>query len=428
MSEMKPSRKPWTIAVLVIAAVLVVIALRIPDPDISPAVAQRKPDVAHGQYVAVLGDCQACHTRPGGPSLAGGVAFSTPIGTIYSTNITPDRASGIGAYSFTDFVRVMRLGVRPDGTRLYPAMPYTAYTKMSDEDLQDLFAYLQQGPAPVTASNRQNPIAWPWNMRWPLAFWNLAFLDNRRFTPDPSKDARWNRGAYLVEGPAHCGECHTPREATQNLDNSKKFAGTLVQGWRAYNITSSATSGIGGWSDEALASYLATGHADGHSSAAGPMAEEIGNSLHLFTQDDILAVVAYLRSIAPIENAPAIAANPPAATTETPPSGLGAQVFAGNCANCHDWDGKGVQSPYAALLGSRSVNDPNATNMLQILLAGSNAQLPLQHAFMPPFAHGHTDDEIAAVVNFVNAYFGNGTAHITAADVQAARKATTPTQ
>jgi mono/diheme cytochrome c family protein len=418
-------RKLWAVIVVVAAALAaaLVIAIHVPDPGIPPALAQRQPDVTHGQYIFALGDCAACHTKPGGAPLAGGLPLKTPLGTIYTTNITPDHDTGIGAYSFTDFARAVRLGARPDGTRLYPAMPYTAYAKMSDEDVQDLFAYLQKDVAAVKETPPANTLRWPFNQRWSMAFWNVVFLDSSHFTPDPAKDAQWNRGAYVVEALEHCGECHTPRGIAQNLDNGQKFAGAALQGWQAYNITASKQSGLGGWSDAALASYLSTGHADGHSSASGPMAEAVDNSLRYATPDDIHAIVAYLRSIAPIDNAPAIAESPPAANDISPPQNLGVQVFAGNCANCHDWDGRGVQSPYANLLGSRTVNDPDATNLMAILLAGSNAPLPVEHAFMPPFAHGHTDDELAAVANFVNGFFGNGTAKVTTADIDKARKA-----
>jgi mono/diheme cytochrome c family protein len=416
-------RKPWTIIVVVFAAAAVAgvaIAVHFPDPGISATVAQRQPNVAHGQYVFELADCAACHTKAGGKTLAGGLPLVTPLGTIYTTNITPDRDTGIGGYTLTDFARAVRLGVRPDGMRLYPAMPYTSYAKMSDEDLQDLFAYLQKDVAPVNQAAPATALRWPYNMRWTLAFWNVVFLDSSHFAADPSKDPKWNRGAYVVEALEHCGECHTPRRLTQNLDDSQKFAGAALQGWKAYNITASKQSGIGAWSDAELASYLSTGHADGRSSASGPMAEAVDNSLRYASADDIKAIVAYLRSIPAIENAAAIAQNPPAATETAPASDLGEQVFAGNCANCHDWDGKGVQSPYASLLGSRTVNDPDATNLMAILLAGSSAPLPIERAFMPPFARGHTDDELAAVANFVNSYFGNGTAHVTAADIDKA--------
>ena len=316
-------RKLWAIVIVIAAAVAaaVVIAVHVPDPGLSPALAQRQPDVTHGQYIAALGDCAACHTKPGGKALAGGLPLKTPLGTIYTTNITPDRDTGIGNYSFADFARAMRLGVRPDGARLYPAMPYTAYAKMFDEDLQDLFAYLQKNIAPVSQTPPANTVAWPLDTRWPVAFWNVAFLDSSHFTPDPAKDASWNRGAYIVEALEHCGECHTPRRVTQNLDNAQKFSGAVLQGWKAYNVTSSKQSGVGGWSDEALASYLSTGHADGHSSASGPMAEAVDNSLRYATPDDIHAIVAYLRSTAPIDNAPAIAQNPPAANEASPPAG-----------------------------------------------------------------------------------------------------------
>src|SRR5580704_10636143 len=213
-------RKPWAITLLVIAAAVaaaVVIAVHVPDPGIAPALAQRQPDATHGQYIATLGDCAACHTKPGGKTLAGGLPLTTPLGTIYTTNITPDRDTGIGSYTFTDFARAMRLGVRPDGARLYPAMPYTAYAKLSDEDLQDLFAHLQKDIAAVSQTPPANTVGWPLNMRWPMAFWNVAFLDSAHFTPDPSKDAQWNRGAYVVEALEHCGECHTPRQFTEIL-------------------------------------------------------------------------------------------------------------------------------------------------------------------------------------------------------------------
>jgi mono/diheme cytochrome c family protein len=177
-------RRPWAITLLVIAAAVaaaVVIAVRVPDPGISPALAKRQPDATHGRYIATLGDCAACHTKPGGKPLAGGLALPTPLGTIYTANITPDRDTGIGTYSFTDFARAVRLGVRPDGSRIYPAMPYTAYAKVSDGDLQDLFAYLQKDIAPVSQTSPANTVGWPLNMRWPVAFWNVAFLDTSRF-------------------------------------------------------------------------------------------------------------------------------------------------------------------------------------------------------------------------------------------------------
>jgi len=393
----------------------------------APAVTQLSPPsavdpaVAGGEYLVRAGDCIACHTAPGGTPYAGGLAFKLPFGTLYSRNITPDVDTGIGSWSDDDFIRAMQQGIAKDGEHLYPAFPYTAYTKLSRDDILAIKAYLFSLP-PAHSVLPENTLSFPYNQRWALTFWNFFFNPDQRLAPDPAQSVEWNRGQYLVEGLEHCGECHTPRRFTQSLDNSRKFAGTVAQGWMAYNITSDAQSGIGAWSDADLTSFLTTAHADGHSSASGPMAEAIVDSLSYLTPDDIRAIVVYLRSIAPIQTVPAIAQNPPAASGATPAAGLGEQVFAGNCANCHNWDGNGAQSPYAALLGSRTVNDAAATNMLAILLSGSHVSLPAEHIYMPPFGKGHSDDELAAVANFVNGYFGDGTATVTPADVDKARK------
>lgn len=396
-------------------------ALLVAAPSVAQTPGAADP-VARGEYLARAGDCVACHTAPGGKPYAGGVAFKLPFGTLYSRNITPDPETGIGSWSDDDFVRAMQQGIAKSGEHLYPAFPYTAYTKLSRDDILAIKAYIFS-LTPVRSVPPENHLAFPFNQRWGLAVWNLFFNPDKRLEPDPAQSPAWNRGAYLVEALEHCGECHTPRHVTQSLDNSQKFAGAIAQGWMAYNITAHPQSGLGGWTDDALTAYLTTGHAEGHSSASGPMAEAIVDSLRYLTADDIQAIVVYLRAIPAIETVPAIAQNPPAATADGPPGGLGAQVFAGNCANCHDWDGKGAQSPYANLLGSRTVNDPAATNVMAILLQGSNTPLPAQHVFMPPFVRGHSDDELAAATNFVNHYFGNGTANVTAADVGKARAA-----
>jgi mono/diheme cytochrome c family protein len=379
------------------------------------------PAVARGEYLARAGDCIACHTAPGSTPYGGGLAFKLPFGTLYSRNITPDVDTGIGSWSDDDFVRAMQQGIAKNGEYLYPVFPYTAYTKLSRDDILAIKAYLFSLP-PAHSVPPENTLSFPYNQRWALAFWNFFFNPDQRLASDLAQSAEWNRGQYLVEGLEHCGECHTPRRVTQSLDNSRKFAGAVAQGWMAYNITSDAQSGIGGWSDDSLTSFLTTAHAPGHSSASGPMAEVVVDSLQYLFPDDIHAIVVYLHSIAPIQTVPAIAENPPAASGAVPPAGLGQQVFAGNCANCHNWDGNGVQSPYAALIGSRTVNDASATNLLAILLSGSKLPLPAQHIYMPPFSRGHSDDELAAVANFVNGYFGDGSATVTAADVDKTRK------
>ena len=331
---------------------------------LSPASAQAPNAdlIAKGQYLATAGDCVACHTTPGGTPFVGGRAFKLPFGTIYSRNITPDKETGIGSWSDDEFITAMQKGVAKGGEHLYPAFPYTAYTKLSRDDVLAIKAYLFS-LTPVKNATPEDALSFPFNQRWALAFWNILFNPDKRFEADPKQSADWNRGAYLVEGLEHCGECHTPRRFTQSLNNSQKFAGAVTQGWMAYNITADSDSGVGGWSDDALASYLSTGHADGHSSAAGPMLEAVNDSLSHLTAQDIHAIVVYLRSAAPIKTVTAVAQNPPARSAATPPTAdLGAQIFAGECANCHGWDGIGVQSPYASMVGSRTLKQITRTS------------------------------------------------------------------
>ncbi|MDF2116578.1 cytochrome c [Roseiarcaceae bacterium H3SJ34-1] len=390
-------------------------------PWLSSALAQSPAPgdiVKRGEYLARAADCLPCHTQGKATPYSGGRPFELPFGTIYSANITPDRDTGIGSYSDDEFVSALQSGVGRGGKHLYPAMPYTSYTLLSRDDILAIKAYLFS-LTPARAQAPENTLMFPFNQRWGMIAWNLAFHRDARWAPDASKSAEWNRGGYLVEGLGHCGECHTPRTLAQNVDKSQALAGTLTQGWKAYNITSDGQSGIGGWSDDAIAAYLASGHAPGHSSASGPMGEVIENSLRYLTPEDIKSMVVYLRTVAPIRNAPPITT-----TVSTAPTGaasLGQRLFASECANCHSWDGTGSQSPYADLVGSRTVNDPGGTNLLAVLIEGAQYHFPRETTFMPPFARGHSNDEIAAVANFVSATFGNNTARVSAADVMKAR-------
>jgi mono/diheme cytochrome c family protein len=378
--------------------------------------------VARGEYLAHAADCTSCHSVPGGQPFAGGRAFTLPFGTIYAPNITADKTTGIGNWSDDDFVRALQEGVGRHGRHLYPAMPYTSYTLMSRDDILAIKSYLFSLPA-IAQRNHDTDLRFPFNQRWLMFFWNLLFNPNHRFQPNPQQSPAWNRGAYLVEALGHCAECHTPRNIAQARDNGQAFAGAVAQGWTAYNITQDKQSGIGGWSDAALAQFLATGHAEGHSAAAGPMGEVVQNSLRYLTKDDIAAVVTYLKTVAPIQNAPAVAASPPAKQSNAPVAldTLGARTFAGSCANCHAWDGSGVQSPNAALLGNRTANDPHGTNLVNVMLEGVRLNMGAGRVFMPPFAAATSNDEIAAVANFVNHRFGNASSNVTAADVRSAR-------
>ena len=263
------------------------------DPTGPPAKLKDASLIERGRYLIRAADCEACHTAIGGQPFAGGRDFVLPFGTIYSTNITPDKKTGIGQYSDAEFLAAVRRGVRRDGARLYPAMPFASYTYLTDADALAIKAYLFS-LEPINAPAIPNTFAFPFDQRWSMAIWALLFNADRRFEPHADRSAEWNRGAYLVEALAHCGECHTPRNLFQALDERRKFAGAVTGGWRAYNITSDSTSGVGDWTAEALAHYLATGHAEGRGTAAGPMGEAVDLSLVHLTSEDIAAMVAYL--------------------------------------------------------------------------------------------------------------------------------------
>jgi mono/diheme cytochrome c family protein len=267
------------------------------DPTGVPADLANADAVKRGEYLTRAADCMACHTAPDGAGYAGGLAFLTPFGTLYSTNITSDKETGIGNYTDQDFLNAVQRGVRPDGTRLYPAMPFPSYTYITDSDALAIKAYLFSLPAVHTAAV-ENTLAFPFNQRWLMSFWSAFFNENRRFQPNTAQSPEWNRGAYIAEALAHCGECHTPRNLAFALDNRNKFAGAVTAGWYAFNITSDKGSGIGAWTDDQARAYLAAGHATGRGTAAGPMGEAV-DSFSRMTSADIRALVTYLRSVPP---------------------------------------------------------------------------------------------------------------------------------
>ena len=404
------------------------------DPTGAPPGVAGADLVARGEYLARAADCIGCHTTPRGKPFAGGLAFKLPVGTLYSTNITPDKETGIGEWTDDEFVKAMHEGVDRNGTRLYPAFPYSAYTLLTRNDVLAIKAYLFS-LKPVHYRPPENDISFPFNQRSLMGLWNMLYNPAQRFQPNIDRAPAWNRGAYLVEALGHCGECHTPRTLLQGLDAGKKFEGAMIEGWKAYNMTSATQSGIGAWSDDELAEYLSTGHAEGRRTAAGPMGLVLNNSLRFVARDDIRAMVAYLRTAPPIHDTTdrAIAQRgpstaPPEARTRNlhGPAGndedLGLRVFEGACASCHDWGGSGVQSPYADLIGNRTVNDPTGVNLTQVILHGASLQSQQGEMFMPPFGTGYSDAEIAAVVNYVTGQFGARASTVTPDQVAKRRK------
>jgi mono/diheme cytochrome c family protein len=396
------------------------------DPTGVPASLAKASLVERGEYLARAADCMVCHTIPGGKTFAGGLAFRLPFGTLYSTNITPDKETGIGNYSDQEFLDAVHRGVRRDGARLYPAMPFLSYTYITDADALAIKAYLFSLP-PVRAAAPSNTLTFPFNQRWTMAFCSALFNRDKRFEPDTAKSPEWNRGAYLAEALAHCGECHTPRNLAFALDNREKFAGAVAAGWHAYNISSDKGTGVGGWSDDQLISYLSTGHATGRGAASGPMGEAVDESFSRLAPEDIRALVAYLRSVPAVASSEPATLAPPA--SQSPKTGgtadaRGKMVFQGACVSCHGWTGESPLTPFATLTGARAVNDPAAINVAQIVISGTKWQAPPGALSMPAFGSAYSDAEIAAVANYVTARFGSKPSAITEQDVAALRKQT----
>src|SRR6204780_2833858 len=319
-----------TLALLVVAAL---IGWRLLTREIDPSV----PDVqstaqliARGEYLARGGDCAACHSQPGGKPFAGGVGFKLPFGTLFSTNITADRETGIGHWSDDDFVRALHRGVAKDGRNLYPAFPYTSYTAMTRDDAVAIKAYLFSLPT-VHASATPNELPFPFNQRWTLTFWKWMFLDEHRFRPDPNRSESQNRGTYLSTALGHCGECHTPRNILLAMSTRKTLAGAEVSGWHAFNLTSDRVSGLGEWTDAQLRQFLSVGRAEDHGPAAGPMAEVVENSTRYLTADDLQAMVTYLRGL-PVQGCGyKLSAAAPLTSIDT----RGRLLFVQACTGCH---------------------------------------------------------------------------------------------
>jgi mono/diheme cytochrome c family protein len=380
--------------------------------------------LARGEYLTKAADCVACHTVPeSGRPFAGGVAFKLPVGTIYSTNITADPVSGIGGWSDDEFVRAVRDGIGKNGEHLYPAFPYTSYTGLSRDDVLAIRTYLRSLPA-VAQANHANELGFPFNQRWAIGFWNAVFFKDRRFVADPAKPAEWNSGAYLATALGHCAECHTPRNLAFGLEHGKELSGAELQGWRAYNITPDTRYGIGAWSDAEIGQYLKTGFSPGHASAGGPMGEAVSHSLQYLDASDVGALVGYLRSVPAHEGAhpvdvdpqpaPAVASSDTApGSGDLPAHALGLKLFEGACAGCHQWNGKGLETPYASLLGTRGVNDVEGTNVTQTILHGGNMRVGDSDVFMPAFGGAYSNTEVAALANYVIGHFGGKEGRVT---------------
>lgn len=418
----------WAASAVVIASVTAIGLARWTD---APSDAAETPAhdivatpamVAQGAYLARAGDCAGCHTVPGGRSYAGGLPMTLPFGTLYTSNLTPDPNVGIGRWSDADFLAAMHRGIGSGGRHLYPAFPYNNFTKMPVADVLAIKAFLFS-LQPVPVAPPVNKIGFPFNQRWGIVYWNMLFNPDQRFRADPAKSDLVNRGAYLVEGPGHCGGCHTPRNLLY-AESGEKLAGAVADQMRAYNITSDPVWGIGKWSDEALVQYMYDGYAPGHGSAGASMALVVQDSLSHMSKADLGAIVAYLHQTEPRKGAVRIAADPPGrvdgALLAADIEPHGRKVYAAACAGCHGWGGA-APGAAATLLGSSSVNDPEGLNIMATVLKGSVLQTDRDMIAMPAFGHAYSDAEIAAVTRFIVEAMGPGGSRVDAKAVAKAR-------
>jgi mono/diheme cytochrome c family protein len=400
--------------------------------------------VKRGEYLATAADCGACHTAPRSQPFAGGLPISTPLGTIYSTNITPSKDSGIGRYTEKEFSRALRRGVRRDGANLYPAMPYTSYAKFSEEDAHALYLYFTQAVKPVEQRPPATQLPFPMNIRASMIAWNLLFLDKATFVVDPHQSAEWNRGAYLVQGAAHCGTCHTPRGFLMQEKGNRALSGAQVGPWYAPNITSDPISGIGRWSKEDLVAYLHTGHLSGKAQAAGSMGEAVEDSFQHLAAADLNAIATYIKTIPAIRDAADQSSRFSAgkmfselaesrgrdsirSDSESDPSG--AALFQGNCTSCHSPEGQGSKDGYyPSLFWNSATGAKHAANLIAAILYGVNRTTSGGQAFMPGFggrttdANALSDRNIAALGNYVLTHYGAADTAITEQQVAEARR------
>ena len=373
--------------------------------------------IAKGKALVVAGDCASCHTADPAKPFAGGKRIDTPFGGIYSPNLTPDRDTGIGAWSDADFTRALRYGQDPDGSLYYPAFPYPYFTRMTKDDTLAIRAYLAT-LAPVANEVKPPDLRFPFGYRSLMRAWNYLFFQPGLFEPDQSKSAEWNRGGYLVTGLGHCGACHTPKNVFGADKRDLAFSGGQVGGWFAPRLDGAARSGLKSWSVEEIAEYLSTGR-NAKSHADGLMAEVIVNSTSKMSDADVRAMAVYLKSLPAGPAEPAVA--PPADAEMT----AGKVVYAKFCIACHEADGSGAPRIYPPLPGNALLQSTDPSSTLRVIIDGAHT-LTTPRApntgEMPAYAKQLSDEQIAAVTNYIRNSWSNVAPLVTAAEVKKARK------
>ncbi|MDE0799485.1 MAG: cytochrome c [Rhodospirillaceae bacterium] len=417
-------KSPFTLthsAVALLAASTLALTTPAPaqEPVSTSALADNNDPIQRGSYLATAGNCMTCHTREGGDQFAGGVAFHTDFGVIYSTNITSDETSGIGAWTEGQFIRAMHKGKSADGSNLYPAFPYPSFSKVSVQDLTDLFAFFKT-VAPSSDTPPDNDMGFPFNQRSLLGVWNYLFFDGARFEADSTQSENWNRGAYLVEGLGHCGTCHTPRNALGGLQSdhalsggtyNDKVEGDKIRPWSAVNLTSAA-DGLAAWSEDDIASYLKTGHG-GTAGSFGPMNEVITMSSSQLNDGDVRAIALYLKSLAPIERAPQHEMG-------DQDFRAGELVYTIHCGTCHLPTGLGDPSIGPQLAGSSIVQAEDPASLINVIIYGAETPTPAPPSAwknMEAFGDKLDDDEIALLSTYLRSNWGNRGGPVTEAHV-----------
>jgi mono/diheme cytochrome c family protein len=379
--------------------------------DAAPSEAER------GEMLAVIGDCAGCHTADPAQPFAGGKRIETPFGAIFTPNLTPDRGTGIGAWSDEEFRRALREGIAPNGSRYYPAFPYPHFTKLTRDDISAIHAYLATLPA---VANKVPPpeLRFPFNYRPLMRLWDAAFLRPGVLIPDQAKGAEWNRGRYLVEGLGHCGGCHTPKNWLGAEKRDAPLAGGKVGGWFAPRLDGAARSGLKDWSADDIAEYLSSGR-NAKSHADGPMAEVIVNATSKMTDADVRAIAVYLKSL-PAGPQDALSAPPSDASMIA-----GQTIYARACISCHEADGMGAPRIYPPLPGNALLQAQDPSSTLRVILDGAQT-LTTPRApntgSMPPYAHQLSDQQVADVANYIRNAWGNAAPPVTSDQVKAARR------
>ncbi len=421
---MKPLR--WLLLAVVLVLLAVIAWFWIGSRSLAPvspasskvdAESLKSPElVAKGEYLVLVGDCAGCHTTQGGARYAGGRSVPTPFGDIPVPNITPDVETGLGQWSFEDFWQSMHLGKGHHGELLYPAFPYTSYTRTTRDDALAIFAYLRSVPV-VHQPVGKIALEFPYRVRASLVAWRALYFREGEFKADPAQSASWNRGAYLVQGLGHCNECHAARDSLGGSAGNQPLSGGQIpeQNWYAPDLSTRRHGGLEGWSEHDIVDLLKTGQS-AKGVAFGPMARVVTDSTQHMDIDDLRAIATYLQSLPP--------RTPP--VSETSPFNAkamvqqGEKIYVQHCADCHGKDGNGVAGVYPPLNGNSSVTEPSGINATRMVLLGGFAPLTKAHPrpySMPPFAQQLSDTEVSAVVSYIRGSWSNKASVLRPVDV-----------